>query len=209
MLRDLHGSRLTACAGAAILTLAVCALSCIGQSLELIAPSASETLQYRTNAFVAFFAPEIGEAGLVGLRLSITNTTGNTLAIDWENSYFDLPSGERSDAVASDIPDSFQRLPTQISIRQTAEIVAIPLGHVSYSESGWSIGVIEAEADAQFTLHLTIEIAEDETAESYDFAFRVVDADPPVVAPSPRILSWALLVTLGAGFLLGFLLGRS
>ena len=140
MLRDFTETRLIAGAAVCVLVFATLALCGVGQALDLIAPSESETLQYRTDAFVIFFAAEVGEAGLIGLRFSITNTTGNTLSIDWARSDFVFPSGERSDVITSDIPASFQQLPTQIPIRQTSELVVIPLGNVSYSESGWSIG---------------------------------------------------------------------
>jgi hypothetical protein len=191
----------------ALVVLLAAALGCSGQALELISPDPSGTLQYRTDEFIVFFSPGIGEAGLEGLRLSITNTTGNTMSIDWRESYFILPSGERSDAVTDDIPASFQLGPAQIAIRQTVEIMAIPLCSVAHSEAGWSIGAIEIADSSEITLHLAVEYAGSETIEGYDFVFH---ATKPAEEPASQIVTqlpvWSALLALGVGFLLGLLL---
>ena len=205
MMRDLIGKALVVALVAALALLLVPAVGCGAYELELIAPGPVETLQFKTDGFLVFFSPEIGEAGLEGLRLSLTNTSGNTLSIDWSKSYFVLPTGQRSDVVADDVPASFQMNPTQIPIRQTAEIVAIPLCNVSHSESGWSLGPIDVEDGSKFTLHLAVESAGNGGTGGYDFTFRVSETVPEA-RPSVRLPVWSALLALGIGFLFGLLL---
>ncbi len=189
---------------AVAMALGALALGCVAHDLELIAPVVNETLQYRTDEFVIFFSPSAAEAGLEGLRVSITNTTGNTMSIVWEESFFVLPNGDRSDAVASDIPSSFQMLPTQIPIRQTSEVVAVPLSLVSHGEDGWSLGVIDFARDPEFTFHLAVEYTVSGARDGYDFAFRatgpIEDGEARLGA---RLPIWSALLALGMGFLLG------
>jgi len=203
--------------GGRLITTFVClflftpAIGCVAQQLELIAPSPTATLQYKTDDFLVFFSPATGEEGIEGLHLSLTNTTDNTLSIDWQSSYFVLPDSERSDAITSDIPTSFQQTKTQVSIRQTVENVAIPLSSVSYSESGWSIGAIAAAEGSEFTLHLVLEYVADPATgavvEAHDFTFRVVEAERGTTSDTAvKPPAWSALIALAVGFLLGFLL---
>jgi len=192
--------------GLGVALLVTVALGCAAQELSLIAPVPSETLQYRTDAFVVFFSPATGSAGLQGLRISLTNTTGNALSIVWKESFFVLPTGDRSDAIRDDVPASLQANPTQVSIRQTAEIVVVPLRNVSYSESGWSIRPIPADG-GEFTLHLAVEIPAQETLDGYDFTFRLAEVTAgPEADPASRLPVWSVLLALGIGLLLGLLL---
>jgi hypothetical protein len=192
---------------ATILLLGALALSCSAQELRLVAPVDNATLQYSTDHFVVFFSPAVGGSGLEGLRLSITNTTGNTISIVWADCYFVLSDGTRSDAVTSDVPASFQLSPTQIPIRQTAELVAVPLGTVSHSEAGWTIGAIDLDEGDEFALYLSIDVAEADTAETHAFVFRAIDTPTETEAlPSPRLPMWSALLAFGIGVLLGLLL---
>ena len=212
MMRDSAGR---ASVATVFLLLLIPTIGCVGQQLELITPVPTDASQYKTDEFLVFFSPAIGEAGLEGLRLSLTNTAGNTLSIDWRASYFILPDGGRSDVITSDIPTSFQQSATQVSIRQTVEIVAIPLSSVSHSESGWAIGPIDIEDGSEFTLHLAVESAGGETVGEHDFTFRVVETAPMAEAgesavaearTAVRLPVWSALLALGIGFLLGLLL---
>ena len=206
MMRDLIGKALVVALAAALALLLVPAVGRGAYELELIAPGPVETLQFKTDGFLVFFSPEMGEAGLEGLRLSLTNTSGNTLSIDWSESHFVLPTGRRSDVVTDDVPASFQMNPTQIPIRQTAEMVAIPLSSVSHSESGWSLGPIDVEDGSEFTLHLAVESAANEATDGYDFTFRVSETAPEVEARGGvRLPVWSALLALGIGFLVGLL----
>lgn len=207
MMRDFIGRAFIAGLAAALTLLLVPAIGCSAIELELIAPGPGETLQYKTDDFLVFFSPKIGEAGLEGLRLSLTNTSGNTLSIDWSESYFVLPTGERSEVVTDDVPASFQMNSTQIPIRQTTEIVVIPLSNVSHSESGWSLGPIDVEDGSEFTLHLAVESAASETVGEHDFSFRVAETDTETEAQlGVRLPVWSALLALGIGFLLGLFL---
>ncbi len=195
---------------AALVLLLVPAIGCGAHEIELIAPGLGETLQYKTDDFLVFFSPVVGEAGLEGLRLALTNTSRTTLSSDWSASYFVLPTGERSDVVTDDVPASFQMNPAQIPIRQTVEIVAIPLRSVSHSESGWSLGPIDVEDGSEFTLHLAVAPAAAETVEGHDFSFRAVEAVAKAEARADaRLPVWSALLALGIGFLLGLLLSTA
>lgn len=206
-MRDCLGRAIVA---ALLLLLIIPAIDCTGQQLQLIAPIPADTPQYRTDQFLVFFSPEIGEVGLEGLRFSLTNTTGNTLSIDWQESYFILPDGGWSDAITSDIPTSFQQSATEVSIRQTVEIVTIPLSNVAHSEHGWTIGVIEEAEGSEFTLHLVMEHAAETgigtVTEGYDFTFRVVGGETDSPSIGMNLPVWSAFLALGVGFLLGLLL---
>ena len=210
MMRDFIGRAFISGLAAALFLLLLPAAGCGADELELIAPGPGGTLQFKTDDFLVFFSPEVEEAGLEGLRLSLTNTSGNTLSIDWSESYFVLPTGQRSDVVTDDVPASFQMNPTQIPIRQTTEIVAVPLGNISHSESGWSVGPIDVEDGSEFTLHLAVKSAGNGATDGYGFTFRVAEPVPGVGARTDvRLPVWSALLALGIGFLLGLLLSAS
>jgi len=197
--------------GTAIIAAALCGfigwtVGGAGQELRLVAPAPSDTLQYSTDAFIVFFSPTLGEDGLEGLRFSITNTSGTSISIDWKSSYYVLPSGQRSDVITADIPSSFQRLSTQVAIRQTAEIVAIPLSNMSYSESGWSTAAIAFTRAQELTFHLVVTEAAERDPVGYDFVFQILEATDGAGGPSdPRWPIWTAVVALAVGFVLGLL----
>lgn len=206
MTRHYVGKGLLIGLGAVACALGTMPLGGTAQQLELVAPVASETLQYRTDDFVLFFAPVGVEGRLEGLRLAITNTAGNAISIDWRQSYFVLPSGDRSEVVTADVPASLQRNPTQVAIRQTVEVVAIPLEHVSYSESGWSIGAIDLPPGGEVALHVAILRAGQAAADGHDLTFRLVGEERTGLLSDSRVPVWSALVALGVGFLFGLLL---
>jgi len=210
MIRQPMGRTVAGC----LAVLAVLSLACAGQDLRLIAPIDNETLQFRTDDFVVFFSPVTGDDGLYGLRLSATNTSGNTITVDWSRSYFVFPGGDQSDAVTEDIPASFQQAPTPIPIRQTAEQVAIPLCNVSHSDAGWHVGSMACDSGDEFGLHLTVTFAGTDRIESYDFSFRCVEIEPDVRGPGTEPVAenpirwpmWSGILAVGVA--IGFLLGR-
>jgi len=210
MIRQPMGRTAAACLAA----FAVLSLACAGQDLRLIAPIDNDSLQFRTDDFVVFFSPVTGDDGLYGLRLSVTNTSGNTIAIDWSRSYFVSSGGDQSDAVTQDVPASFQQAPTPIPIRQTSEQVAIPLCNVSHSDAGWHVGSMACDGGDEFGLHLTLTFAGTDRIESYDFSFRCVEIEPDApesgteaVAENP--IRWLMgSGILAVGVAIGFLLGR-
>ena len=207
MLRDSVARLLFGCAVAVLGIACLAGHVAVAQQLELIAPTQNKTLQAVSDAFVVFFSPERGDSGLEGLRISLTNTTGNTLSIDWTASRFTLPGGEESAVITDDIPDSLQLIPTQIAIRQTVELVVIPLSNVSHSEAGWSTRPIDTSADGELTLHLALQEAQQEAPTLHDFTFRVVE--PLAQTAEPRVASTSLLwavLALGVGLALGALL---
>jgi len=195
--------------GTLLIVAGVSAMGCVAQEIQLVAPVHNPTLQYSTDDFVIFFSPAVGDAGLEGLRLSITNTTGNTLSIVWAESYFVLPGGIHSDAITRDVPASFQLTPTPIAIRQTGELVVIPLSNVSHAETGWSIGAIELPEGSEFEIHLSITAAETGTTDTYAFVFQAVDGSSAAAidaALDARLPIWSALLALGIGLLLGLLI---
>lgn len=137
----------------------------------------------------------------------MTNTSGTSISIDWESSYFVLPSGRRSDAIAADIPASLQRLPTLVAIRQTREIVAVPLSNVSYTGSGWSTAAIASAAGQELTFHLSVTEAAGPDPVGHDFVFQILEATDDGGGPSDRRWPvWSAVVALAVGFVLGLLL---
>jgi len=195
--------------GTLLVILGTFAVGCIAQDLQLVAPVHNATLQYTTDDFVVFFSPAVADEGLEGVRLSVTNTTGNTLSIVWEDCHFILPDGTRSDAITRDVPTSFQLAPTHVPIRQTAELVAIPLSNVSHSETGWSIGAIDLPEGGEFEFLLSIEAAETQTTETHAFVFRAVDGSEAATTDAPlhgQLPIWSALLALGIGLLLGLLI---
>ncbi|MBU0595119.1 hypothetical protein KJ567_00340 [Candidatus Bipolaricaulota bacterium] len=207
MRRDSIGKATTIVCVMTLLVMGMLSVACSGQNLELIAPVVSETLQYGTDDFVLFFSPEVDDNGLVGLRLSITSTLVDAMSIEWRESYFILPNGERSDAITDDVPTSFQMSPTDIYARQTAEVVAIPLSSVSLSKEGWSVAQIEAKEGEELTLHLAVRSDSGDTGQAiagHDFTFRAIDADEPRrQSAGLSVWLWPALIAGAVGFLLG------